>query len=367
MGLGTATFAMRDNATIGTMANVRMKDIANDLGVSVVTVSKVLRNHSDIGEETRARVLQRMRELDYVPNLAARALVTGKSFIVGFVVPGLLHSFFGEVAKGMTNVFRRKGYGLVIATSEEDPELEIQEINQLLARRVDALVIASTQPTFEIRKRIDDQKVPYVLIDRHAGQTASNFVGVDDHAMGAMATEHLIQAGCRKIAFLSGKGLSPELGRLEGYKQALRKYSIKARPDYIRVLGEGGDASDNAPYSAMKELLALAEIPDGVYCFNDQIAINAMKAVLDAGLQVPEDVAFVGTGNIRHSDFLRVPLTTFDQNAISIGESAAKLALAMIEARTALPPKTILLEAKLVVRESSLRNSGRPGRKPRNG
>jgi LacI family transcriptional regulator len=337
------------------MANVRMKDIAEDLGVSVVTVSKVLRNHSDIGEETRARVLQRMRELDYVPNLAARALVTGKSHIVGFVVPGLLHSFFGEVARGLTNVFRRKGYGLVIATSEEDPELERQEIIQLLARRVDALIVASTQSTFESSKRIDEQKVPYVLIDRHAGQSQSNFVGVDDHAVGLMATEHLIDAGCRRIAFLSGPELSPARDRLEGYRQALRKHSLRVRPEYNRSLGEACDASDTAPYAAMKELLALKEPPDGVYCFNDQSAINAMKAVLDAGLRIPEDVAFVGTGNIRHTDFLRVPLTTFDQNAVLIGENAAKLALGMIESKTALPPRSILLEAKLVVRQSSMR------------
>lgn len=342
-----------------------MKDIAQELGVSVVTVSKVLRNHSDIGEETRARVLQRMRDLNYVPNLAARALVTGKSLIVGFVVPGLLHSFFGEVARGLTNVFRRQGYGLVIATSEEDPELEQQEIVQLLARRVDALIIASTQPAFGIRQRIDEQKVPYVLIDRRAGETTSNFVGVDDHAVGLMATEHLIQAGCHRIACLHGMGLSPARERVAGYRQALKKNSMPLRPEYNRILGEAGDASDNAPYAAMKELLALAEPPDGVFCFNDQSAISGMKAVLDAGLRIPGDVAFVGCGNIRHADFLRVPLTTFDQNAVLIGESAAKLALGMIESKTPLPPKTILLQAKLLVRQSSMREAAMSGKKSR--
>jgi LacI family transcriptional regulator len=138
------------------------------------------------------------------------------------------------------------------------------------------------------------------------------------------------------------------------------------RPAYERTLGEAGDASDNAPYAAMKELLALSEPPDGVFCFNDQSAINGMKAVLDAGLRIPEDVAFVGCGNIRHSDFLRVPLTTFDQNAVSMGENAAKLALSQVESTKPLPPKTILLEAKLVVRQSSMgdawRAAGKTGR-----
>ena len=122
---------------------VRMKDIAKDLGVSVVTVSKVLRNHSDISPATRMRVRKRMEELNYRPNLAARALVTGRTSIIGLIVPDLVHPFFGQVARGLSRVLRKKGYSLVISSSEEDPELERQEIEQLLARRVDALIIAS--------------------------------------------------------------------------------------------------------------------------------------------------------------------------------------------------------------------------------
>ncbi|HVW83606.1 MAG TPA: LacI family DNA-binding transcriptional regulator [Bryobacteraceae bacterium] len=337
------------------MAVVRMKDIARDLGVSVVTVSKALRNHDDISEETRARVLQRMRDLNYRPNLAARALVTGRSFIVGFVVPGLLHSFFGEVAKGLTNVFRKKGYGLVIATSEEDPELEQQEIEQLLARRVDALIVATTQTDLASFRRIDEQNIPYVLIDRRVGHLDANFVGVDDQSVGFMATEHLVESGCRRIAAIYGTGLSPALGRLDGYRRALEKHSLPVRPEYIRGSDESGDASDDAAYATMKELLALAEPPDAVFCFNDPAALNAMKAVLEAGLRIPEDVAIVGSGNIRHADFLRVPLTSIDQNSVAIGERAAKLALSLIESKTAQKAKTILLEPRLVVRQSSMR------------
>lgn len=337
-----------------------MKDIARELGVSVVTVSKALRNHDDISEETRERVLQRMRDLNYRPNLAARALVTGRSFIVGFVVPGLLHSFFGEVAKGLTNVFRKKGYGLVIATSEEEPELEQQEIEQLLARRVDALIVATTQAAADSFHRIEEQNVPLVLIDRRIGDLAANFVGVDDQTVGAIATEHLIQAGCKRIAFIYGTKLSTALGRLEGYRRALERHGIAFRPEYARAHDETGDATDDASYATMKELLVLEEPPDGVFCFNDQFALNAMKAVLDAGLRIPEDVAIVGSGNIQHADFLRVPLTTVDQNSIAIGERAAKLALSLIESgtgesKTAEKPRTILLEPKLVVRQSSMR------------
>src|SRR5689334_17634778 len=129
---------------------VRMKDIAKDLDLSIVTISKVLRDHPDISEETRERVLKRMKEVNYRPNLAARALVTGRTYSIGLVVPDLIHPFFGEVAKGMSGVLRKKGYNLVISSSEEEPELERQEVDQLLARRVDALIIASTQTSAEM-------------------------------------------------------------------------------------------------------------------------------------------------------------------------------------------------------------------------
>ena len=117
-----------------------MKDIARDLGLSTVTISKVLRGHSDIGEETRKRVLKRMQELNYQPNLAARALITGRTWTVGLIVPDLLHPFFAQIAKAISAQIRGHGYGLIITSSEEDAELEQQEIEQLLARRVDVIL-----------------------------------------------------------------------------------------------------------------------------------------------------------------------------------------------------------------------------------
>ena len=141
-----------------------MKDIARELGVPVVTVSKVVRNHTDIGEETRQRVLKRIRELNYQPNPAARALVTGRTYVTGLIVPDLVHPFFAEVAMGLSNALRRKGYSLLITSSQGDPALERQEIKRFLSGRPDALIIASAQWTVESFRRIEEQKVPYVLI-----------------------------------------------------------------------------------------------------------------------------------------------------------------------------------------------------------
>src|SRR5690242_16867390 len=161
----------------------RLKDIAQDLNLSVVTISKVLRDHPDIGSETRERVLQRMRELNYRPNLAARTLVTGRTYAIGLIVPDLVHPFFGEVAKGLAGALSEKGYSLVLSSSEDDPKLEQQEIDQLLSRRVDVLVIASAQNGGEAFRHIQDQ-TPVILIDRKFDGVATHFVGIDDFEAG---------------------------------------------------------------------------------------------------------------------------------------------------------------------------------------
>src|SRR5260370_28764113 len=207
--------------SLNTTMPVRMKDIAKDLNVSVVTVSKVLRNHSDISPAMKQRVLQRMKELNYQPNWTARSLVTGKTFMIGLIVPHLVHPFFAEVAKGLSKVIREKGYSLVISSSEEDPELEIQEIDMPLARQVDALVIASAQHTGEMFQRIQDRKTPFVLVDRQLPGLSANYVGVDDQQIGRLATEHLIASGYRRIAHIRGPEISTGEARFHGHHKAM--------------------------------------------------------------------------------------------------------------------------------------------------
>jgi len=335
-----------------------MKDIARELGVSVVTVSKVLRNHSDISEETRQRVLKRMKELHYRPNLAARALITGKTFTMGLIVPDLLHPFFAQVAKALSGVIRPRGYSLILSSSEEDPELEKQELEMLLTRRVDAILIASAQWTVESFRQIEDQQIPYVLIDRKFVGLAANFVGVNDEAAGMLATGHLIEQGCRRIAHIRGPEVSTAIGRAGGYRLALAQHGLTPLPGYVISMGASGDARGEAGgYEATRTLLGMDERPDGVFCYNDPTAMGAMHAILDAGLRIPEDIAVVGCGNIHYSDFLRVPLTTVDQNSESIGERAAELALALIGAKKPVRPSIISIEPTLVVRASSQRRA----------
>jgi LacI family transcriptional regulator len=338
---------------------IRMKDVAQDLGLSVVTISKVLRNHQDISSETRDRVLKKIKELGYRPNWAARSLVTGKSYLMGLVVPDLLHPFFAEVAKGASRTLRKQGYSLVLSSSEEDPKLEKQEIEQLLGRGLDAFIIASAQAGIESFEQIQEQGKPYVLVDRKFSQLSAPFVGVDDRAVGTMATEHLLAIGCRRIAYIGGPNTSPAIGRLEGYREALSNAGRDINESYIMRRAHGDDSSDVSGHEAMNLLLDLRQPPDGVFCYNDPMAMGAMKAIVEHGKRIPADIAIIGCGNLLYSSLLRVPLSTIDQESQRIGERAAKLALALVaEKRDGRKPKSILMEPKLIVRESTRREAG---------
>src|ERR1022692_1071812 len=339
----------------GSAMSVRMKDIARDLGVSVVTVSKVLRNHPDVGDETRERVLARVKELDYQPNLAARSLVTGRSYLVGLVVPDLLHPFFAEVAKSLSDVLRGSGFSLIISSSEEDPAIEEREINQLLARRLDALIIASCRSTVDLFFRIERRKTPYVLIDRTLPGLTANFVAVNDEAVGRLATKHLIDIGCKRIAHIRGPESSTGIRRTEGYKRALSQAGLKILDDYIITERKGDVETRRRGAEAMQRLLCLKPKPDGVFCFNDPLAMGAMNCALDQGLRIPEDIAVIGCGNLHYDDSLRVPLSSIDQHSKRIGEEAARIALAILSSKVPPKPETVVLQPELIMRGSTRR------------
>jgi LacI family transcriptional regulator len=343
--------------------SVTMKDIAREVGVSVVTVSKALRNRADIGDKTRKRILESARKLRYRPNLTARSLVTGRSFLIGMVVPDLLHPFFAEVAKSLSNALRAHGYYLIITTSEEDAELEAREIDQLLGRQLDALVIASVSTGIREFRQIEEQKIPYVLIDRTFVDLTANFVGIDDYAMGFMATEHLIEVGCRRIAHITASKQSPNRLREAGYRAAVEKKGLKIGPEYT-VYGVTVDvASREQGFQAMQRLLRLRTAPDGVFCYNDPMALGAIDCILRSNLRVPEDIAVIGCGNLHYDELLQVPLTSMDQKTDQIGKRTAHLLLNLIGGKTSTKPRRIILEPELVRRRSTERVAQKTSRR----
>lgn len=333
---------------------IRMKDIAKDLNVAVSTVSKVLRNQGRVSAATRKRVLRRAEEMNYRMNWVARSLSTRRTYTIGVMVPDLIYSFFAEIAKAVAHAVRPHGFHVIISDSEENADVEAHEIETLLARQVDGLIIASAQPPgrTDAFDRIREYKTPLVLIDRWLPGLLAPFVGVDDKAIGRLATEHLIKQGCRRIAHLSGPDIGTGRGRREGYRRALAKHHLPAPAEYVVAGSHDADTG----YAAMRQLLKRPTRPDGVFCFNDGVAMGAINAILEAGLGVPEALAVVGVGNVHTSEFLRVSLTTIDQNSAEIGRKAAEILLERIEAKRPGRPKRVLIPPKLLIRSSSIRS-----------
>jgi len=319
-----------------------MKRIAGELGVSITTVSKVLNNRSDIGHATRARVLAKVAELGYQPNAVARSLTLRRTHTLGIVIPDLMHSFFVEIVAGIEAHANASGYGLLLCSSNEDPAKERQELDMLRQRQVDGIVLGSANASgnTDLLQQLTSLGIGIVMIDRddHPDVRCDRVV-TNDEEVGRLATAHLIDQGRRAIAHIAGPSIVHAKRRADGYRAALKRRDIKVRPEWI-VRGGFKEADG---YKAMKKLLGTRPRIDAVFAANDPAAIGAMKAIWDAGLRVPEDVAIVGAGDITFGDLLRVPLTTVSWSRDDQGRAAAELLLDRLVGEPDARPKRVVI------------------------
>lgn len=334
---------------------VTMKDIAADLGISIVTVSRALRDLPGNSRETKRRILNHARELNYRPNLMARCLVTGRSSLVGLIVPDLIHPFFSEVAKSLSAMLRKKHYFVIMSSSENDPSLERAEIDHMLAHNPDCFVVASCQRGTDGLKQIVDSGIPLILLDRKVENFACSFIGVNDYRIGQLATEHLLAQGFKRVAHIRGPVTDIGNSRAGGYWDTIRRNDLIIREDYVIFVDETCDSNGEAlGRRAMDQILALLPRPDAVFCFNDTVAVGAMEKAFEAGLRIPIDIAFIGCGNFHYGNMLRVPLSSIDQKARQLGECAANFITSSLTRPSSPRIRTVVLEPELVVRQSSL-------------
>jgi len=328
-----------------------MKRIAADLGVSVTTISKVLNQHADIGPAMRARVLKRVEELGYRPNAVARSLSLKRTHTVGIIIPDLMHSFFVEIVSALEASISRRGYGLLLCSSGEDARKERSELEMLRARQVDGIVLASANATGNtaLLRDLTRMGIALVMIDRDDHPKVScHRVLTDDVEVGRLAAAHLVARRCRVIGHIAGPPILHSQRREEGYRRALAATGMAID---ARHLAAGGFMEADG-YRAMQQLLSATPRVDGVFAVNDPAAIGAMKAVWDAGLRVPDDVAIVGAGDVAYSDLIRVPLTTVRWSKSEVGTSAADLILDQIEGE-GVRPKRVIIAPELIVRQSA--------------
>ncbi|MFN7928417.1 MAG: LacI family DNA-binding transcriptional regulator [Blastocatellia bacterium] len=313
---------------------ITLADIAKALGVSKMTVSRAINNDPKIKAETRERVMEVVRQMNYRPNQNARALATNRSYLLALVVPDLMHSYYAEIAKAIESVARPAGYEILLCNTDENAAKEVAEV-AALRHRTDGLIIASAVAASNVRvyREMIEEGARIVLLDRHFERMSCPSVITDNVRVGLMATEHLISLGHRRIGHLRGPDVRVADDRLEGYQQALANHKIRCEDSWVRNCG----FLETEGYAAMRVWLAEGDVPSAIFAGNDPAAIGAIHAIFEAGLRVPEDIAIVGAGKIHYGDLLRVPLTTVGWDVTKMGQQAARL---LIEAITSPLNKT---------------------------
>src|SRR2546422_10986840 len=243
-----------------------LADIARALGVSKMTVSRAINDHPEISPETRARILEAAQRMNYRPNQFARALTTNRSFLLGVVVPDLMHSYFAEICRGIETVAKPLGYQNLICSTDEDAGNEESEIEALLPR-TDGLILASSAAVEATKflRSIIRERAKVVLIDRQLAGLRCSTVTTDDVKVGLLATEHLINLGHRRIGHLKGTVASTAALRFEGYKTALAKHRLPFDASLVHECG----FTESDGYQSMRAWLRMSDVPPAIFAAND--------------------------------------------------------------------------------------------------
>ncbi|MGW2635988.1 LacI family DNA-binding transcriptional regulator [Streptomyces sp. NPDC001348] len=336
--------------------SVGIKDVARAAGVSVGTVSNVINRPDTVASETRARVQSAIDRLGYVRSESARQLRAGRSRIMGLLVLDMGNPFFVDVARGAERAAREAGLGVMVCNSAQSAGEEAEYLSLFAEQRVRGVLLTPADATGRNIDAFRRHGIPFVLVDRVAEGTTECSVSVDDVAGGALAVRHLVDAGHRSIAYVSGPpGFNQVRDRRTGALNALAEAGLG--PDALRELPtESLDVA--AGRDAGARLLGLADRPTAVFCANDLLALGVLQAMYAAGVVVPDDLAIVGYDDIEFAAAAAVPLTSVRQPAVTMGALAAELLLEETEASQdtakAHEHRRVVLQPELVVRRSSL-------------
>lgn len=330
-----------------------IKDIAKELGISPSTVSRALKDHFEISQETKEAVKRVAKELNYQPNSLALSLRYSKSNTIGVIVPEIVHFFFSTVISGIEDIAQSRGYNVIITQSNESLEREVMNIQTLFNNRVDGVVVSLSKESYDHShfEALMQKGLPIVFFDRVAEDLESSKVTVDDFLGGYQATQHLIQQGYKKIAHLAGpSGLDITHDRMEGYKKAHEEAGL-AIDEGLIVTDKASNESD--AYAAIFDLLKTKN-PDGLFASNDLAAMGAIKAAQKYGKNVPIDFGVVGFSNWQFTALTNPSISTIEQPGFEMGQHAAELLLKQIDGgEEDVPFETIKLPTSLIARESS--------------
>jgi LacI family transcriptional regulator len=335
---------------LNVMANA--KQIAVLARVSTATVSHVLNNSANVSPKLRERVLKVVRDLNYHPNTLARSLKTRKSNTVGMVITDITNAFYPAVVRGAEDVLIREGYTLVVGNTDGDAKKEEAYYRTFVAKRVDGLLLITCPTEYPpaYLARHNPEETPVVLINRDYPSLRADAV-LADHLEGSrQAVSYLLDSGHRRVGIVTGPAQHvSSRQRLRGYEEALRDHALPVRPELIRE----GRFDIKSGYDQTKALLALPERPTAVFLCNAPMAMAALRAIFDAALRCPEDVALVSFDDLEWFDLIQPRITAVAQPAYNLGATAAEILLKRISGQLTGPPCRSVLETQLIIRESS--------------
>ncbi|MHA6512887.1 LacI family DNA-binding transcriptional regulator [Tessaracoccus sp. Z1128] len=330
-------------------ASARIRDVANRAGVSVGTVSNTLNHPERVAPATRDAVMAAIRDLGFVPNLQARLLTGAPSNVIALVVLDLMSPFYMEIAHSVERAAREAGHVVMLCNSENDREKESELLKTLAAQRVRGALLSPASGSDNVLDRLDPA-LPVVILD-HMGIERGCAVAVDDVVGGGLASQHLLELGHRRLAFLGGPaGLRQMQQRALGMRETIRAYGLN--PDEVLIEVNVEDIGIQGGLDGARRLVEMGDLPTGIVCGNDMLAFGVFRALGRAGVTVPDDVALVGYDDVEFAADWVVPLTSVRQPIQQMGYTAAKLLLS----HAGDPDhrhQQVLLHPELVVRKSS--------------
>lgn len=331
---------------------VTIKDIAKELNISVSTVSRALRGLPDVNSDTRKAVEALAKKLHYHPNAVALSLVKSKTHTVGIIIPNFVIHLYSSAIVGIQDVLSAAGYNIMICQSNEAYTTEVNNVQTLISSRVDGLIVALSKETqnFDHFKLVLDRNIPLVSFNRTLDDLPASKVEVDDYDGAFNAVEYLIRTGCQRIGHIAGpQNLRISQLRLRGYQDALAKYQIPFREEYVKYC----DFSIESGKESMTQLLLLPEMPDAVFVVNDHAAFGVISALKERRINIPDEVSVVGFTDEPFSSLIEPSLTTVAQPTYEIGRATASLFLKQVNCADHFQPETYVLKTELKVRNST--------------
>jgi DNA-binding LacI/PurR family transcriptional regulator len=314
---------------------VTIKDIAKELGVSTSTVSRAMRDSYEISGETKARVIEYAKKMNYHPNPIALGLKERRTRSIGVIVCEIANSFFSQAINGMESVAYAKGYNLMITQSHESFDRETLNLQYLASRSIDGLLVSVSTETkdFSYLQHLHDRGLPIVFYDRVVPEIETHKVIVDNVQGAFDATKHLIKKGHRRIAHIANAAnLSITKERVQGYCKALTSFGIPIDEKLIKYCNHGGMLQDEVDV-AMKDLFKLTNKPDAIFASADKLTTGALRFLVAKKKRVPEDIGLIGFSNSELTELLNPPLTIIKQPAFEMGKLAMQSLLQLVESK----------------------------------